>query len=109
MAEELVREQPSNVDYLGSLGTLAARRGQREEARRIADRLAAMEIPYDCGGSTYNRACIAALLVEKDAAVSLLKLAHQQGWPFSVFFHIDPNLESLRGYPPFEEFMRPKG
>lgn len=79
VAEELAREDPSNVDYLGYRGVLAVRRGGKEEARGIASQIAAMEISYDGGNSTFWRARIAALLGEKDQAVSLLREAHRQG------------------------------
>ena len=68
-----------------------------------------MEIPYDRGNSTYVRACIAAILGEREEAVSLLRQAHAEGLRFSVNIHIDFDLDSLRGYAPFEEFTRPKG
>ena len=109
IAEELVREQPSSVDFLTLLGVLAARRGRIEEARGIAERLAAMEIPYDRGKSTYARASIVAVLGEKEEAVALLQQAHGEGFEYGLSFHIDPDLASLRGFPAFEEFMRPKG
>jgi len=109
IAEELAQEQPSNPDHIAKLGNLAARRGQREEARRVSERLAAMEIPYDRGRSTYLRACIAALLGERDEAIRLLREAHGLGWPFSIELHRNPDLETLRDYPPYEDFVRLKG
>ncbi len=45
VAEELVQEKPPSVDYLGFLGTLAARMSQREEAVVISDQLSAMHAP----------------------------------------------------------------
>jgi hypothetical protein len=71
--------------------------------------LESLEIPYDRGQSTYSRACIHALLGEKEEAVNLLVEAHEQGWYFTRYFHIDMDLEELRGFPRFDEFARPKG
>jgi tRNA A-37 threonylcarbamoyl transferase component Bud32/tetratricopeptide (TPR) repeat protein len=109
MAEELVRAQPENPGFIGMLGRASARTGRRDDALRIARQLESLEIPYDRGQSTYSRACIHALLGESEEAVNLLEEAHEQGWRFSRNFHIDMDLEELRGFPRFEEFARPKG
>ncbi|MFH1765981.1 MAG: protein kinase, partial [Gemmatimonadota bacterium] len=104
VAEELVSRNPSNQLFLAFLGGTAAQKGQRAEAQGIDQRLAAMG-----EGTTHNRACIAAALGEKDRAVELLEQAFQEGWRYSINLHADPSLKPLRGYPPFEEFLRPKG
>jgi len=111
--ENLHSEIPENLDYLGFLGTLAARRGDRDEALRISDLLENDKRPYSFGLHAFYRANIAALLGEKELAVKLLQEAHTQGIRF-IFFHChsEPNvmdLEPLHDYPPFQEFMRPKG
>ena len=90
------------------LGTLAAWRGDREEALRISLQLEKMDIPYHFGGHTYWRARIAALLGEKELAVRLLREAHAQGLNF-YGFHNKMDFEPLNDYPPFVEFMKPKG
>ncbi|MFC1662112.1 tetratricopeptide repeat protein, partial [Gemmatimonadota bacterium] len=108
IAEELAREAPTNRTYLGFLGWVAARRGDRQEAERISGELVAMERLYDHGQPAYIRAKIASLLGEKEQAVTLLRQAHDEGRPFT-YLHIDMDLEPLRGYLQFEEFMRPKG
>ena len=68
------------------------------------------------GEHTYFRACLAAQRGEKDAAVRLLETAIGEGWPFAPFWdffpiavHQDSNLDPLRGYPPFEKLVAPKG
>ena len=109
VAGELVREAPTNPDDLGYLGTLAARLGEGPEADGISARIRALEIPYDAGNATYWRARIAAVLGEREEAVRLLHEAHAEGLPFSVDLHTERDLDSLRDYPPFQEFMRPKG
>ena len=108
IAEELASEDQANLDYLGILGTLAAGRGERDEALRISEELAGLDRPYLRGDNTYWRAGIAALLDEKEQAVSLLRQAHEEGQALSRI-HGDTDFEPLRGYPPFEELMRPKG
>ncbi len=51
----------------------------------------------------------AALLGEQDRAVSLFLQAHAEKWRFGSFTHLGVAVERLRGYEPFEEFLRPKG
>jgi tetratricopeptide (TPR) repeat protein len=108
--EQLAQEFPGRIFYRGALGTLAARRGDREEALRISDALVGLTGPYDFGEEFYWRADIAALLGERDRAVSLLRDAFARGFPFSQYNpHADKDLESLRDYPPYQELVRPKG
>lgn len=95
--------------FLRYSGALAARLGDREEALRISEALSALDRPYTWGGPTFDRARIAALLGEAEEAVRLLRQAHGQGLGFDISWHRDMDLEPLRGYPPFEEFLRPKG
>ena len=107
--ETLAAEHPDNIDYQGYLGTLAVRRGDREEAVKISEELGKIDRRFLFGGNTYWRACIAALLGEKDRAVALLKEAFGQGRSYGVSLHRDINLEPLWDYPLFKELLRPKG
>ena len=109
IAEELAREVPSDPNYLGYLGTLAAQRGERDEALRISEELASLDRPFLLGLNTLWRARVSAVLGEQQQAVSLLRQAHQEGQWFHVAIRDNMDLESLRGYPPFVELMRPKG
>jgi hypothetical protein len=61
------------------------------------------------GEHTYYRAGIAANLGERERAVELLRDAFAQGQYFGYSLHNSLALEPLRGYPPFEELIRPKG
>ena len=41
--------------------------------------------------------------------MDLLRHAMAQGFNYNhVELHQDPDFESLRGYPPYEEFLKPK-
>jgi TolB-like protein len=93
---------------LGMLGAVAAREGKRAEALRFDDVLKAAPERYMLGGDTYQRARIHALLGDRATAVDLLHTAMLQGIDFA-FVHADLALDSLRSYPPFVEFLRPKG
>jgi tetratricopeptide (TPR) repeat protein len=97
------------VDVLGYQGAIAARRGDIASARRLVRDLAELQLPRLNGTNTYWRACIAALLGDKDEAVALIQRAFNEGLGYGIWIHRDIDFESLREYPPFQELMRPKG
>ena len=109
LIEELASEKPDNIDYKGYLGTLAARKGDREEALRISTELKNIDRPYLFGNHTYWCACIASLLGEREQAVALLQNAFAQGLDYGVYLHREMDLEPLRNYKPFQELLKPKG
>jgi tetratricopeptide (TPR) repeat protein len=109
LLEELAIAQPASVEYLGRLGTLSARMGERGEAERISTALASSTQPYLRGAHTLWRARIAAQLGEREQALLLLRAALSQGQPYELWLHIDPDLDPLWDFPPFRELMRPKG
>jgi DNA-binding SARP family transcriptional activator len=111
LAERLVKEYPNNVSYQGMLGALAAVRGDGQGAARADSALAARRGPFVRGMPTYWRACIAAQRGDRARAVTLLIQADAEGLLLTLAhaLHADPSLERLRGYPPFQEFLRPKG
>ena len=112
IAAELARRHPRDARYSGLLGTLAAQRGDRAEAVRLSGWLAGLEKPFGRGQASYWRACIAARLGERDAAVDLLARALDAGYVYQVRFldaHVEPSFATLRGYPRFEMLLRPKG
>jgi TolB-like protein len=105
-----------NVDFLGALGVSEARLGHRTEAERLAGRLATINPPFSFGRTPYWRARIAALLGDRDGAVALLREAVAHGQVCTVRWgppwedcHREMDFESLRGYAPFVELLRPKG
>ncbi len=107
--EEFAKEAPENIQYQGYLGCMAARQGDREKALKASERLKNLKQPYLRGEHTYYRACIAAILGEKDKAVTLLKDSFLQGYRYGLYLHRDFDFESLWDYPPFIELLKPKG
>jgi hypothetical protein len=108
--EELWEEFTDNVLYLGFVGRIAARLGDRERALGVGDQLASLDVPYLRGRNTCERAKITAILGDDDGAVSLLRHAIGEGRDYDGhWLHRDIDFESLRDYPPFQELMRPKG
>ena len=96
------------MDYLGYLGAVAARQGNRDQALRVDQTLARVKRPYLFGRPTVWRARIQALLGERDAAVALLRDAFARGYPHAHGLHVDLAFESLRDYGPFRELLTPK-
>ena len=106
--EELAQEYPDNIPYKGRLGTLAVRKGDREEAKRISEELKNIDRPYLRGIHTWWRACIASLLGEKDLAVSLLKESLSEGQNYGVGLLRNMDFEPLRDDKTFQELLKPK-
>jgi serine/threonine protein kinase len=107
--DTLVSESPEDIDNQGMLGLIAARRGDREKAMKVSEWLQNLKKPFLLGRPSYNRACIAAVLGERDRAVALLRDSFLQGVSMDVSLHTDSDLESLWDYPPFQELIKPKG
>ena len=114
----LAREHPDNIDYLGRLGSLAARRGDSAEALRYAERLRTLDRPYLWGNQTYRSARILALLGDKEGATARLREAVAQGsggsdkpdqYGYGFIYRHAMDLEPLGAYPAFEELIKPKG
>lgn len=106
---ELAGESPERISFQGKVGALLARLGRIGEAQAVESRLAQLDRPYLRGEPTFWRACIAANLGERDRAVELLRQAATQG-RYKDYFgatHRDLFLEPLKGYPPFEDLLRP--
>jgi hypothetical protein len=105
----LAADSADLVDALGHQGAIAARQGDAESARRFASELASVDLPRVHGWNTYWRAKISALLGEEVEAVALLRRSFSEGNRYGIWLHRDPDLESLRDYPPFQELMEPEG
>jgi tetratricopeptide (TPR) repeat protein/TolB-like protein len=102
-----------DFDAWFTLADLAARRGDRAEAERIDQWLAARGRQGRRGAADeswglYGRARIAGLLGEHARAVGLLRQAAQKGFSGWRVAHRDPDLAPLRADPAFREWIRPK-
>jgi tetratricopeptide (TPR) repeat protein len=102
-----VRSRRDSVNLLAALGRIAARQGNRAEARRYDQLLAASP-----EGAPVARATVAARLGDLEGAVRLLEEARAAGVDQSAtswYVHRIPDFAPLRDYPPFKRFLRPRG
>jgi tetratricopeptide (TPR) repeat protein len=67
-----------------------------------------MTDPYIRGANTEARARLAALLGRREEAVRLLRDANAEGQGFTLGYHAQFEFATLRGFEPFEEWLRPK-
>jgi tetratricopeptide (TPR) repeat protein len=106
VADSLVALHSDDPGFVGVLGVIMARQGQRAEAGRIAAQLAGIRRPDLFGEPTLWRARISAQLGDKDQAVALMRNALAEGSRALAGDDADPDLEPLRDYPPFRELAR---
>ena len=107
LIEKLEESLPDDIDCRGLIGVIAARRDDRDLALRIMGELRNEDRPHMRGDHLNWCARVAALLGERKQAVELLREAIGQGQ--ILLLHTIVEYESLRGYPPFEEVVRPEG
>jgi hypothetical protein len=106
LLEVLVEE---DAIYTVFLALAVARQGDREAAARLNDALAEVDVPHRPGVQLRWQARVAAVLGDRELAVRLLREGAAAGLASDIWMYRDMDLESLRGYPPFDELMRPKG
>lgn len=104
--QRLYSMDSTNAVYLGALGRIAARIGDRAEAERIFAALARLRETF--GWNQYERAQIAALLGRRDQAVALVQQGWAEGAAYNMYFHRDIDFEAIRDYPPFARLLHPK-
>lgn len=109
MLEGIARIAPDSVAPRAALGLIAARQGDRAAALRISASLDGMARPYLFGQIPYWQARIAAVLGQREQAVTLLRRAFAEGREFGLDDHVDPDLRLLRDDPAYLELIRPRG
>jgi hypothetical protein len=110
VAKSLAEEFPAEIEYGGLSGGLAACKGDLEEAQRVSHWLEALEGPQLSGEHTLWRSVIAAAQGDGESAVALIRQAVAQGITHPVTWTLGwIAFEPIRDYPPWQEFIRPKG
>ena len=103
----LVALDTTNVDARGWLGVAAARVGDRATAESAAAWLARLDRPF-LNRHLEWQARIAALLGDRQSALAFAEQSLARDGYGIRFAHFRFDMESLRGWAPFEELMRPK-
>ena len=92
----------------GFLGLIAARKGDTLRARATADSLATLESAHPMGGRDNWRGVILGQLGEREQAVTLIRQSAHEGECMAPW-HASELYRALRGYPPFDQLITPKG
>lgn len=103
----LAARDSGNLDPLGYLGLVRARRGDTSGARTIADSLGELQRKWLFGSNTFWSGAIYGALGERERAVQLLRRAQKDG-AIMQSWHFHSATDALRGYSPFEEMIRPR-
>ena len=107
LARHLLADDSTNVDVVGELASLAARRGDTVRADSLDRWLAAQPVSRAGWSADVYRAHLAALLGRRDDAVARVREALDHGaWP--TWIHIDPALATLRSRADFVAMMKPR-
>jgi DNA-binding SARP family transcriptional activator/TolB-like protein len=109
LLEAAVAERPYAFHALALLGSIAARAGRVDDAERIASELERDRNPFNYGEDTLRRACIAAHLGDRQAALRVVREAFSHGLFFSPVIHTLECLFELHGDPQYQALMRPRG
>lgn len=99
--EGLIRKDPEYVEALQILGDDYTKRGRFEDGLDIDEQLARLR-PQDAT-VLYNLACSYSLLDQTEEAFAALDRALAAGYSDFKWMAQDPDLESLRKHPRYEE------
>jgi tetratricopeptide (TPR) repeat protein len=105
----LLESVPGNITVRGLFGVALALSGNLEGARRQEAWLAELDRPYLNRQNQYWQAAILAHLGEEAGAVSLLRMAKEKGWSHRGLDPMEPLLEPLWDYEPYQELLEPRG
>jgi DNA-binding SARP family transcriptional activator/TolB-like protein len=113
IAQELVRANPDQPDFLGTLGGIAAVAGDTAVLRTVSGHLMALSHVAARGSAAgavmLARARIEALRGNHAVAIALIRQALSSG--ATTYFDVDrwPEFHSLAADPDFRELLRPRG
>lgn len=108
--EQVKQKNGETWAYLANMGFAYAKMGNMEMVDTFLKKYQNLETPYSQGRYKYAQAMVYAGLGNKEEAMRLLRLAFKEGYGFGLWeYNYSYQLANLRGYPPFEEFVKPKG
>ena len=109
----LVEDHPNNADDRGFRGFIAASQGDTGQAHADLDWLAnlhnTLTSAHDRAYNIVLRAWIHGALGNPELAVQHFRQAYASGYPHRFWHWSTTESAPLRGYPAFEELIRPKG
>ena len=109
IAEQLLASDLERWQSWAVFGIAAARRGDRDVALEMSQRLGEVTEPFTMGQPSHLRASIAAQLGDRPEAIRLLQQAVTRGFKEWGHLHVDINFDPIRDNPEFQEILRPKG
>ncbi len=100
---EAIKLEPDFADAHRDLGYALSKKGQLDDA--IAAYREAMKLDPQDAYPPYNVACAFALMGDKDQAFEWLEKAANVGYKDTAHMATDPDLDSLRGDPRYNEII----
>ncbi|HJV37640.1 MAG TPA: protein kinase [Geothrix sp.] len=108
LVDARLAKDPDNPDPLSDRGMLLAELGAATEARAVEAQLAALPSkPGSMPGHPFECACVLAALGEKERMVERLRQAVAGGSNLAYVLTHDEAFRKFRGYPPFEDLIKP--
>ena len=109
--EDIKRSTGNAQNFLVHLGITYAKMGNQQKALEVVQKMEEQKHQYSFGRFTYNQALIYACMNDKETAMRILQQAFREGYDFNSFWRYgySYSLVSMHDYPPFEEFVKPKG
>lgn len=105
--DHILERNPDQVEVLRVQGELLSRRGLHRRALKVDQRLVELR-PLD-GVAHYNLACSLALLGQSEEALAELWQAFEVGYDDVVHLESDPDLESVRELPGYQDLLQTYG
>jgi hypothetical protein len=109
MFQHDAQRYPGNGFHAGFVAAAAFQAGDKQTFDRIVEQLEAATAPGAPGGDNGWLGKLSGMRGDRERAVRLLRQNLTEGRDYNIIMHAEPYLDPLRGYPPFEELMRPKG
>jgi tetratricopeptide (TPR) repeat protein len=97
----------SRIDAAGYFAVVRARRGDTARARAMADSIGAIQRKWTFGAPAFWRGAILGTVGDKELATQLLARSAREGQSMRGW-RGHPALESLAGYPSFEQLVKPE-
>jgi len=106
VAFETAVARSHRIEPTGFLAVARAQLGNTVRARQVADSLGKLKQPFMLGTNTYWQGVILSALGDRETAIQLLRQSVAEGRTMDRW-HNAPELDALRGYPAFNQLLKP--